>query len=208
MSIKKKMSMGIMAGALGISLIGGGTWAAFNDVEEISNSFASGTLDLTTNVTTLFDISNLKPGDSFSRDLVLGNKGSLAINDILMTTTVDGWEDKTDSRLAGGGVNTLDEFLSQFEVIIKRDSTEIFKGTLKGLKDQPANKEVSGTDEKTAALAPNATSTYNFYVKFIDDQTYESNSRFLVQNKYQGEGATVKLMFEATQMKGEIRSNN
>ncbi|MCL6570669.1 MAG: M73 family metallopeptidase, partial [Bacillus sp. (in: Bacteria)] len=32
MSIKRKLGMGAASAALGLSLIGGGTWAAFNDM--------------------------------------------------------------------------------------------------------------------------------------------------------------------------------
>ena len=46
MGIKKKLGLGVASAALGLSLIGGGTWAAFNDAATINNHFAAGTLDL------------------------------------------------------------------------------------------------------------------------------------------------------------------
>ena len=49
MSIKKKLAMGIATGALAVSMIGGGTYAYFNDVETSENTFAAGTLDLAVN---------------------------------------------------------------------------------------------------------------------------------------------------------------
>ena len=38
MSIKKKLAMGIATGALAVSMIGGGTYAYFNDVETCKNT--------------------------------------------------------------------------------------------------------------------------------------------------------------------------
>lgn len=99
MSIKKKMGTGILAGALGLSLVGGGTWAAFNDVEAVDNTFAAGTLDLVTNEEALFNVSNLKPGDYFTKTLELTNNGSLDINEILLGSEVSGWADKTNDKL-------------------------------------------------------------------------------------------------------------
>ncbi|HLR61590.1 MAG TPA: TasA family protein, partial [Lentibacillus sp.] len=43
MGIKKQMGMGIMSAALGLSLIGGGTYAYFSDSEQTQNTFAAGT---------------------------------------------------------------------------------------------------------------------------------------------------------------------
>ena len=36
MSIKKKLAMGVMTGALGLTLVGGGTYAAFNDTARLT----------------------------------------------------------------------------------------------------------------------------------------------------------------------------
>lgn len=46
MGMKKKLSLGVASAALGLALVGGGTWAAFNDVKSTDATFASGTLDL------------------------------------------------------------------------------------------------------------------------------------------------------------------
>lgn len=54
--------MGVASAALGLSLIGGGTFAYFSDKEVSNNTFAAGTLDLTLDPTTLVDIKDLKPG--------------------------------------------------------------------------------------------------------------------------------------------------
>ena len=47
MGLKKKLGLGVASMALGASLIGGGTFAYFNDTETASgNTFAAGTIDL------------------------------------------------------------------------------------------------------------------------------------------------------------------
>ncbi|MHC0037571.1 TasA family protein [Pseudoneobacillus sp. C159] len=228
MSIKKKMSIGILSGALGLSLIGGGTWAAFNDVETTSNSFTAGTLDLVVDGTSTmnFDIKNLKPGDYFTKKLVLKNGGSLDINQIKVhAKSKNTWVDKDVLGLGTGatpkiavdaGKNTEADFLSQFEVVFTKTSpgTPPFTYTTNlGLLADPTNPvigELTGTDEDTVGLAAGATSSIEYDVKvtFIRNDTTFPNSRLQVQNKYQEESASLDFVFEATQMKGEVRNNN
>ena len=91
MGIKKKLGMGVMSAALGLALVGGGTFAYFNDTEVTNNTFAAGTLDLAVEPTTIIEIDNMKPGDSFIRDFELQNNGSLDIDKVYLETeyTVD-----------------------------------------------------------------------------------------------------------------------
>jgi spore coat-associated protein N len=122
MSIKKKLGLGVASGALGLAMIGGGTWAAFSDTEKTDNIFKTGTLDLgiaaNGTVPMNFDLQNLKPGDSMQREIVLSNKGTLAIKNVLLDTVIDvtdgGANLNGDSDL--GGVNTDQEILDQFNV--------------------------------------------------------------------------------------------
>lgn len=226
MSLKRKMSMGIMAGALGISLIGGGTWAAFNDVERVSNTFAAGTLDLGTDYsgTHLFKLSNLKPGDHFTRTLTLSNDGSLDINQIFLTTNVSGWvdhhgdatmdrgygvENTNMAKLPDKGKNTENDFLSQFDVEIKHNNEVKYTGTLLGLKqagDTTIDITKSGAD--AVGLGTGLDKDYEIKITFRNDNTVYPGTRLQQQNKYQGEGADIELVFEATQMKGQNRSQN
>ncbi len=46
MGTKKKLGLGVASAALGLALVGGGTWAAFNDIETTQATYAAGTLDL------------------------------------------------------------------------------------------------------------------------------------------------------------------
>ena len=198
------MSMGILAGALGVSLVGGGTWAAFNDVEVVNNTLAAGTLDLVVGEEVVFDISNLKPGDYFTRTLTLTNNGSLDIDEILLTSSSDGWDDVTHANLPDGGVNTKEQFLSQFEVTV--DGYGTFNlNNLSSL----TNQTISGDGTGGAALIEAGQSaSFDITITFKDDPTKYADSRLYEQNKYQGEAVSLQLKFEATQMPGEDRSND
>ncbi|MHC0037570.1 TasA family protein [Pseudoneobacillus sp. C159] len=128
MSIKKKLTIGAMSAALGLSLVAGGTWAAFNDIEQTSASFAAGTLNLTLAEVANggpkeFKISNLKPGDKMTRSIRLVNDGTLAIKDVLLS--IDGINFTDYIPVAGQpgfgdtdtwGSNTGLEYLDQFNV--------------------------------------------------------------------------------------------
>lgn len=198
MNMKKKMGTGILAGALGLSLVAGGTFAAFNDVETTQNTFAAGTLDLETNADALFDLSNLKPGDYTTKTLTLTNKGTLAIDEVLLTSTADGWEDMEYSELPDDGDNNKEQFLSQFEVKVMNGPT-LNLADLVGHNSQRISFEGVGVE----ALQPNETRSFEVKITFKDDNTRYEGSRLFKQNKYQGEGATLNLNFEATQMPGE-----
>jgi spore coat-associated protein N len=97
MSIKKKLGLGLASAALGLSLIGGGTYAYFNDTAVSSpNSFAAGTLDLAVNPEVMFTINNMKPGDRMLRQFTLTNSGTLAIDKVTLKTEI---LNSTDSDL-------------------------------------------------------------------------------------------------------------
>ena len=70
--------MGIASAVLGAALVGGGTFAYFSDKEVSNNTFASGTLDLALNPSTIVKVDNLKPGDTIEK-FKLENKGTLDI---------------------------------------------------------------------------------------------------------------------------------
>lgn len=217
MNLKKKLGMSIMTGVLGLSLIGGGTWAAFNDVETVSNTFASGTLDLGIgNNETLFKISNLKPGDTFSEAITLTNDGTLDINQVFLHAVYveDSWTDLDVIDLAakvgaGAGDNTVNEFLSQFKVTVTNGTERgLYLGTLQELVEA-ANEytvELTGTGPNEVGLpAGEELQTYKFHIEFVEDSETFPGTRLHKQNKYQGEGATLRFVFEATQMPGEER---
>jgi spore coat-associated protein N len=91
MSLKRKLGLGMASAALGLSLVGGGTFAYFNDTATLHNSFESGTLVLDIeqayNFPINFDLENIKPGQSWERQFVLANNGSLDFGQTFMTVT-------------------------------------------------------------------------------------------------------------------------
>src|SRR6476619_4369804 len=97
MGIKKKLGMGVASAALGLSLIGGGTFAYFSDKELSNNTFAAGTLDLSVDPTTIIDFDNIKPGDKMTRDFKLVNNGSLDIKTVKLLTNYNVIDSKGDN---------------------------------------------------------------------------------------------------------------
>ncbi|WP_275898288.1 TasA family protein [Peribacillus alkalitolerans] len=146
MNIKKKLAMGALSATLGISLVAGGTWAAFNDIETVTATAGTGTLELTINPVqgpTTFSLTNLKPGDTMKREFSLKNDGSLAIKDVLFSIDSINFDDygyegaaRDYTEVPNGadadifGQNTAVEYLEQFKVTLARTGTE---GAVEGL---------------------------------------------------------------------------
>lgn len=84
MSFKKKIGGGVLSAALGLSFIGGGTYAYFSDQVVTNNTFTAGTLDLALQPTTSLDLNQLKPGDKILKKFNLKNSGTLDIQDVVM----------------------------------------------------------------------------------------------------------------------------
>jgi spore coat-associated protein N len=225
MTIKKKLGMGILTGVMGLSLVGGGTWAAFNDVEYKNNSFAAGTLDLDVNdvdgVAATFNLSNLKPGDNMTREFTLVNNGTLAIKDVLMTTTasdfIDGTNEYTTAVAAGGhGMtdNDVNDFLDQFnvEVIdVDRQITVVQNKSLKDLLTMTPNLAPSNSSDPAYSgipLQPSDSEKIRIKISFKNDTTNKDGNGEYIQNKYQGDSVKVKFSMEASQYQGkEVPTN-
>ncbi|PAE44491.1 TasA family protein [Bacillus sp. 7884-1] len=97
MSFTKKVSQGVMSAALGLSLMGGGTFAYFSDSVETQNTFAAGVLDLALNPSTVVNIDNIKPGDEIYREFTLENNGTLDISSVLLSTNYSVEDAKSDN---------------------------------------------------------------------------------------------------------------
>jgi predicted ribosomally synthesized peptide with SipW-like signal peptide len=80
----KKILVSVMVIGLVAALAGAGLYAYFNDTETSSNNtFSAGTLDLKVDgkdntLGAYFSVSDVKPGDSGSKGIVLSNSGTLA----------------------------------------------------------------------------------------------------------------------------------
>ncbi|ABV62863.1 biofilm matrix protein TasA [Bacillus pumilus] len=117
MAKKRSIRLGVLSGALGLALIGGGTWAAFNDIETANAVYSTGELDLSAKENSgAINLSNLKPGDRIKKEFNFENKGSLAINQVLMSLDYSQYQDGASAKK--GGKNTAEEFLSQFQVSV------------------------------------------------------------------------------------------
>jgi spore coat-associated protein N len=224
MTIKKKLGMGILTGVMGLSLVGGGTWAAFNDVEVKDNSFAAGTLDLDVNdvdgVNAVFDLSNLKPGNHMTREFTLVNSGTLAIKDVLMTTTasdfVNGTNEYTSAAPGGHGEtdNDVNDFLSQFNVDVidvDRQITVVSNKSLAELLTMKPNLAPANSSDSSYSgipLVPSDSEKIRIKITFKDDTTNKDANGEYTQNKYQGDSVKVKFTMEASQYQGkEVLTN-
>lgn len=206
MGLKKKLGLGIASAALGISLVGGGTFAYFNDVETTNNTFAAGTLDLAVNPTTIIDVNNIKPGDRMSRTFKLENNGSLDISKVLIMT------DYEVVNKAGAPAN-IDDFGKHIRVnflknedkngYIQPEENIIASTTLSALKgnmpDAVENKIWAWFGWGDEASGIKAGTSDNLYVQFefvdnLDDQ-----------NEFQGDSLKLEWKFDAKQTAGTSR---
>lgn len=219
MGIKSQLVAGMLSAALGLTLVGGGTWAYFNDTAEIRNHFATGTLDLKVgaigNSPINFNLGNMKPGDSIERKFELKNIGSLAIKEVLMELG-----NVQSSFGDGSNQNTLD-FLGQFKIDIfvqgySNNNGNIIKSlktlTLRdlqyknetNLKDIVDNTHMVGNRINIATtynnnydgipLVPGDTDSVTMIITFVDDGTN--------QNRFQDKWLNFSFMLEATQWAG------
>lgn len=83
-NIKKTMAMAMVTTALGATLIAGGSFAIFTSAaENTGNTFASGTLiinlDKEGESNKYFNVTNMAPGDSDIKPVIVTNKGTLEL---------------------------------------------------------------------------------------------------------------------------------
>lgn len=202
MNIKKKLAMSIATGALAVSMIGGGTYAYFNDVETSVNTFAAGTLDLAVNPETIINVSNIKPGDWMNRTFKLENNGSLDISKVFLTTSY------TES-VAGFGDHIIVEFLENDDkgsilgdsnVILSKTLSELVNMTPDSVKNEsPRLPWYLGGGQGGEASGLKAGSKDNMYVKF----RFKDNGAD--QNAYQGASLELTWKFDAKQTAGSAR---
>lgn len=218
MSIKRKLGLGMASAALGLSLVGGGTFAYFSDEATIHNSIAAGTLsfDVTNNSGSHpinFDLTNFRPGDKIKRSFKLNNTGSLAIEKTFMEFT------NANVTLNGAKVNdTLrDEFLktltvsyfyqlnenSEWKPIMIENTSKDGEITLEdALANEFGEKIVNGfLDSKTGKI--------NLTPKGIDagkNGSFMMEIHFpeteVAQNQFQGLQATFDFHLDARQVMG------
>ncbi|QKY70392.1 CalY family protein [Lentibacillus sp. CBA3610] len=193
MGIKKQLGMGVMSAALGLSLVGGGTYAYFSDSETTNNTFAAGTLDLAVEPTEVIDVENIQPGESMTRDFELQNNGSLDINQVLLETNY--------SVIDAEGDNT-DDFGNHIEVTFLYNADQlnevIYETTLAELQDmtpEAVNEEVFipalGEDGLESGTSDDLVVEFSFADNGED------------QNQFQGDSLELQWTFNAQQTEGE-----
>ncbi|KZZ85090.1 CalY family protein [Bacillus sp. SJS] len=195
MAFSKKLGLGLASAALGLSLVGGGTYAFFSDKADASGSFASGTLDLNANPTTVIQVGNIKPGDWMNRSFELKNDGTLDIAKILMKTdyTLTDWK----------GDNAGEDFGKHIRVnfLLNKDKvdTVVWWTTLDQLKNMSPD-AIDGNffsewfGEKGGKLAAGTTDELKVQFQFVDNGQD--------QNKFQGDQLHLKWSFEGKQGAG------
>ncbi|WP_410981793.1 biofilm matrix protein CalY [Bacillus cereus] len=197
MSLKKKLGMGVASAALGLSLIGGGTFAYFSDKEVSNNTFAAGTLDLTLDPKTLVDIKDLKPGDTVKKEFLLKNSGTLAIKDVKLATKYKVTDAKGDNAGEDFGKHIKVKFLWNWD----KQSEPVYETTLADL--QNVDPDVLAKDIFAPEWGENGgleagTEDYLWVqFEFVDNKDD--------QNKFQGDALNLEWTFNANQTDGEER---
>ncbi|RVU60795.1 cell division protein FtsN [Bacillus thuringiensis] len=197
MSFKKKLGVGVISAALGLSFIGGGTYAYFSDRVVTNNTFTAGTLDLAMQPTTSLDLNQLKPGDKILKKFNLKNSGTLAIQDVVMKIDYTVNDDLENNQADDFGKHIKVQFLWDWDPA----KSPVYETTLAELKEQGSaivSKKVFASKwTESGGLQPGKMDW--FWMKFI----FEDNGQD--QNMFQGDSISLKMEFQANQTEGTER---
>jgi spore coat-associated protein N len=210
MGIKQKLGMGVASAVLGISLIGGGTYAYFNDTENSTNTFAAGTLDLVLDPEEIINVDNLKPGDYMIRDFELQNNGTLDIASVLLDTSYT----VTDAN----GDNGNEDFGDHIKVKFLKNNghsehwgdsdehTVVYQKTLAELSNMTPDdlavemEDILWWDYEKDGIPAGENDYLTVKIEFEDNDQD--------QNVFQGDSLELKWKFTAEQEDGEHVDNN
>ncbi|USK45401.1 CalY family protein [Cytobacillus oceanisediminis] len=198
MNLKKKLGMGIASAALGISLVGGGTFAYFSDSADTTAAFAAGTLDLNAAPTEIINVGNLKPGDTMLRSFQLLNDGSLDIAAINLDTDYT----VTDANNNNATADLGDHIRVNFLINADKLDAPIFSTTLSQLKSMSPD-VIEGNifgawfAERGGNLAAHTSDTLYVQYEFVDNGQD--------QNVFQGDSLSLEWTFNAEQGAGTAR---
>lgn len=183
MTVKKKLVLAAATSVLGLSLIGGGTYAYFSDTETTANTFAAGTINLEIDKEAIIEVDNMKPGDSFFRGFQLSNPGSLHMKEVILKSEYEVLDDKGDNRGEDFGDHILVEYL--YKPLGKE--TKVERKMLSELNENP----IRILNGLPAAHKP---VKFTVQFKFIDNGQD--------QNTFQGDRLKLKWTFKAVQEDG------
>ncbi|MGN7938665.1 TasA family protein [Virgibacillus sp. 6R] len=192
MSIKKNIVTGVATAVLGLGLIGGGTYAYFSDTVATTNTFATGTLDLSVDPEVVIDVEDLSPGNWMIRSFDLVNNGSLDITQVLLSTSYqveDAKGDNTDDFGKHIRVNFLENSDKSEET---GPNDIIFSTTLYDLQQMTPDaveKKVIGFDNEISGLPAGTKDTMYVEFEFVDNGED--------QNQFQGDKLKLNWSFEA-----------
>lgn len=192
MKINKHLSMGIISAAMGILLIGGGTFAYFSDTASTDNTFAAGTVDLASAHAEILNLDSMKPGDSMIRTFELNNNGSLDLHHVYLDTEYTVY-DKAENNSEDFGEHMEVEFIYN----VNEPDEVIFSTTLAELEE--LTPEAAGEQALAPILGDGLTTgdVANLAVKF----TFVDNGQD--QNEFQGDGLVLEWTFTGIQANGE-----
>ncbi|GGB41559.1 CalY family protein [Fictibacillus barbaricus] len=198
MSLKKKLGLGVASAALGLSLVGGGTYAYFSDSAETKGTFASGTLDLNAAPTTIINVDKIKPGDWMTRSFQLKNDGNLDIAKVLLKTSYTVTDAKGDNAGEDFGKHIRVNFLWNND---KVDGV-IWDTTLDQLQAMSPDAIAENVfypwlGERGGNLAAGTADTLYVQYEFVENGAD--------QNKFQGDKLELKWTFEGKQGAGTAR---
>ncbi|MDL4838937.1 CalY family protein [Aquibacillus rhizosphaerae] len=207
MGIKKKLGLGIASAALGLSLVGGGTFAYFSDTEASTNTFAAGTLDLGLDPVEIFNVDNLKPGDKMHREFELQNNGSLDIASVLLDTSYTVTDAQGDNAGEDFGEHIVVKFIKNEghpEHIFDNDEyTVVYQKTLAELSNMtPDNLAVELEDflvwdYEQDGIPVGGVDYLDVVIEFVDNGQD--------QNIFQGDSLELTWEFTGEQEEGEWR---
>lgn len=175
LNIKHKLITSFVAGALGIILISGGTFAYFSDEIETTNNIQSGTLELGISDMedgVLFKFDNKQPGDKFDYSFDLTNDGSLEIGDVTLFSSI------TDNEDFGSQITINSLKVNKEEKIDADKEMTLDKMEKLVIIEEFAVDEEIGVDVE---------------FEFVEDENID-------QNKYQGESMELEWKFQAMQI--------
>ncbi|MFC3749353.1 TasA family protein [Paenibacillus sp. GCM10012306] len=197
MNIKKTLGLGVVSAALGLTLVGGGTFAYFSDTAQSTASFNNGTLSLDSDPSVIVDLNNLKPGDIITRDFKLKNSGSLDISQVLLKTATEVIDVNNDN----GTHNLKDDIVVTFLVNKDKITSPVLIKKLSELENLSPDLVKAGIlgsvfGEKSGIKA-GTLDKLSVQFAFVDN--------LQPQNYYQGDSLKLKWTFEAKQGAGEYK---
>ncbi|MCA1010115.1 CalY family protein [Halobacillus halophilus] len=195
MSFFKKVSAGVVTASLGLSLMGGGTYAYFSDTETTNNTFGMGTLDVSVDPEVIVDVNDLKPGDTVLKEFKLGNEGTLDIKSISLLTDYSVIDAEGDNGSKDLGDHIRVNFLWNWD----KESEPVFETTLSELQnmdpDTVAKDVFDPLWEQRGGLDVGDEDTLWVQFEFVDNGED--------QNAFQGDDLNLTWKFQANQTDGE-----